>query len=179
MNKQKKLIVILPIVLFVLVFFFEKKGCLNLRTPERDLLVAPNLAQHPLSEIDPSISVEVGDLLKIVYALDRYKQDHRSYPISSSGGFRWDGIISSYGESRQDWITGLVPKYIDRLPRDRRMLDDGTRQYIYKSNGANYKLIVHRANTNCSLIKQTYPNLIDPKRDCFAFGFWTKRAANW
>src|SRR5690606_35516523 len=121
---------------------------------------------------DINISVEVKDLLKLVYALDNYKQKNGIYPISSANGAKWDGVISSYGESRADWIRGLVPEYIDSLPQDPRMVDDGARQYIYKSNGANYKLIVHKAD-NCQLIKSSYPSLVDPVRDCFSFGFWT------
>lgn len=180
MNRQKKMIVILLIVLLGLAFFFEKKGYLNLQAPKKSLLVAPNLAQYPLSEIDASISIEVDDLLKIAYALDRYKQDHRSYPIGSSlsGARRWDGIKSNWGESREDWIRGLAPKYIDSLPRDPRVLDDGEHQYLYMSDGANYKLIAYQT-VNCQLIKNSLPSLVDPKRDCQAFGFWTKKATDW
>lgn|SRR5690606_23993069 len=178
MNKGRIILLIICMPLFGGAFVAERNGLLSFRIPETTLQVAPNIAQQPLSEIEESISKEVSDLLTVVYALDRYKEDHGSYPISSSGGNGWDGIISAYGESREDWIQGLVPEYLDSLPRDPRMLDDGTRQYIYRSNGANYKLIVHKTD-NCELIKGSYPSLVDPKRKCFAFGFWTKRASRW
>lgn len=178
-NRKKTFFFILLMTLFCVAFAAEKNDLLNFRWSKNKVAIAPNLAQQPLAAIDTGISGEINDLLSIVYALDRYKQDHGSYPVSSSGGTRWDGIISIYGESREDWIRGLVPKYLDSLPRDPRMLDDdGTRQYIYKSDGANYKLIVHRA-ANCQLIKSSYPSMVDPRRDCFSFGFWTKRASLW
>lgn len=178
MSMKRILIFAMVLLLLGTLFAFERNGFLTPLLPEKSSQIAPNIAQQPLSEIDINISVEVKDLLKLVYALDRYKQINGSYPISSSNGKKWDGIISSYGESREDWIRGLVPEYVDRLPQDPRMLDDGTRQYIYKSDGANYKLIVHRA-ANCELIKNSFPSLVDPVRDCFSFGFWTKRAARW
>jgi hypothetical protein len=175
----KKLLVLIALVIsFGVLLVLELKGFMNLRSAGPAAQIAPNIAQQPLVEINIGISTEVRDLLKIVYALDRYKQTHRSYPISSSEGGKWDGIISSYGESREDWIRGLVPEYVDSLPRDPRMLNDGTKQYIYKSDGANYKLIAHKV-ANCQQIKNALPSLVDPIRDCSAIGFWTKRAASW
>lgn len=165
----------LPLVLLLLLFIIERKG--YLKKPE-SLEIIPTVAQHPVSEINANISVEINDLLMIVYALERYKRDHWSYPKSSHGGTKWDGIFSIYGESREDWVPEIVPKYINQLPRDPRMLADGTKQYIYVSNGISYKLIAHNVD-NCAHIKKIYPILVDPKRDCFAYGFWTKNAALW
>lgn len=122
--------------------------------------------------------VEVGDLLKIVYALNRYKIDHSSYPPSSNGIRAWDGFKSDFGESRIDWIRELAPTYINALPRDPRMLDNGKQQYLYMSNGANYKLIAYHPS-NCEQVRKLYPSMIDPKRGCQAFGFWTDRAIDW
>lgn len=157
-----------------MLFVLERYDLLNFR--EEPVEIVPTVAQQPLSRIGEDTIKEVNDLLKIVYALERYKLDYRRYPISSNYGVGWDGALSSYGESREDWIRELVPKYIDVLPRDPRMLSDGRRQYIYRSNGANYKLIVHGA-FNCQLVKNTYPFLVDPVRDCFSYGFWTEGGA--
>ena len=157
-----------------MLFIAERFNYLNFSSPKN--LAAPTVIRQPFEEM-PTIT-EVRDLLEIVYALERYKIDHWSYPVSSAGQKAWDGIKSDFGESRDDWIRGLVPKYLDKLPRDPRMLNNGTQQYLYMSNGANYKLIAFKPS-NCELVKLSYPSLIDPKRDCQAFGFWTDRAVRW
>lgn len=177
MTKNKLFLYSMLMILLGGLFIFEQRDDLHVGA-NGAVEVAPQVVQQSLSEISPDISVEVDDLLQIVYALERYKLDHRIYPISSRAGKGWDGILSNYGDSRKDWVRGLVPDYIDRLPRDPRMLDDGTRQYMYISNGAHYKLVVLRA-TNCQLIKDSHPSLVDPVRTCSAFGFWTKGAERW
>lgn len=121
---------------------------------------------------------QISDMYKIILALELYKLDHRSYPMSSRQGEGWDGILSRYGESREDWIQGLVPEYISELPVDPRNPASDKHQFIYKSNGANYKLIVH-SSSDCEFVRTLYPATIDPKRNCYAYGFWTKRAARW
>lgn len=177
MNRKKIYIIGATFCLYIL-YVVESFGYLNFRPQVQTLEVVPKVAQQPLSEINPNISIEIRDLLEIVYALERYKMDNKSYPVSSSNGAQWDGIRSRYGESREDWIRGLVPEYIQKLPRDPRLLSDGGKQYIYSSNGASYKLIVHHPD-NCDVIKAIYPSLVDPVRDCFAYGFWTEKFARW
>src|SRR5690606_9441004 len=175
MSKKKVFFIAVGVCLCFL-FVLEHSGYLSLH--RRGGEVIPRVVQQPLSEINPNISIEVGDLLEVAYALERYRLDNLSYPVSSSNGKQWDGYFSSYGESREDWIRGLAPKYIDKLPRDPRMLSDGTRQSIYSSDGVAYKLIVHHAD-NCDAIKAAYPSLVDPVRDCFAYGFWSEKFARW
>lgn len=177
MLTKKKLIYVFLIILASILFILEKHP--HFRSNSASVDIYPTVSQQPLSEIDVSFTQEIEDLMKIVYALEHYKLSNLSYPISSSDGKKWDGIFSAYGESREDWIRGLTPKYLDKLPRDPRQLDDGTRQYIYRSDGANYKLIVHRAMHNCKKVRKMYPQLIDPRRTCFAYGFWTDAASNW
>lgn len=142
------------------------------------LKVTPPVMQQPLDNIPSNLTQEVNDLLAIVYALEHFKLDNGAYPISSQNGLGWDAVTSAYGESRDDWIKGLTPKYIKKLPRDPRMLNDGTRQYFYISNGAHYKLIVARS-VNCAVVHASSPSLVDPVRHCSAYGFWTSKAAKW
>ena len=113
------------------------------------------------------------DLAAIKVALDMYYIDNKAYPRSV--GF--DGLITKHGESRKDWIRGLTPKYISKLPSEPRNTSD-TRQYLYKSNGKDYKLIAYRPE-DCNSVRVKNLNLIDPNRDCWAYGFWTKGAKNW
>lgn len=122
--------------------------------------------------------LRIQDLKEINKALAKYYKDNNAYPVSNT----WAGWKCAFGESKEDWIPGLVPKYISKLPRDPRKDATGYQQYIYYSNGKDYKLISH-APENCNKIKSEYVELIDPRRDdprnqCTAFGFWSEGGRN-
>ena len=115
----------------------------------------------------------VSDLLTIKNALDIYYQKNNAYPLSQG----WDGIYSNYGYSGADWIKNLVPNYLPYLPRDPRNEDNGEAQYLYFSDGKDYKLISHRPYPlDMIFVQHFYPELVDPHRPTWAFGFWTKGA---
>lgn len=135
----------------------------------------PKVANRPLPQITENTLREIKDLREIIFALERYKIDHHSYPLSSNKGRVWDRFIESNGKVNQNWIAGLVPKYMERLPRDPRELPDPSKQYIYISDGANYKLLVAFAD-NCEEVRLVHPQLINPGPACLAYGFWTERA---
>ena len=113
-------------------------------------------------------------LTLIKEALEKYFKTHGSYPVSS--GF--DGLYTKWGKSGKNWIKDLSPKYIKNLPRDPRNTNNANEQYIYKSNGKDYKLLAHKPE-DCKIVKSKHKKLIDPKRDCWAYGYWTKGAVNW
>lgn len=142
-----------------------------------DAPVVPTTVQkiEPITSKTPQ---RVADLTKIAIALERYKHRYRRYPESSNSGRGWDGIFTKYGESKENWIDGLVPEFLDALPRDPRMHTSASAQYYYKSTGANYKLIAHNAD-DCEAIYRSHPYLIDHKRVCWAYGFWTPRGSEW
>ncbi|HIP13594.1 MAG TPA: hypothetical protein EYG73_12875 [Arcobacter sp.] len=117
--------------------------------------------------------IRLKDLKEIKKALKLYYAKNGDYPKSK--GF--DGFYTKWGQSGELWITGLVPLYLKSLPRDPRKSENKGEQYLYKSNGKDYKLIAH-APEDCKKVKKTNPNLID-KRDCWAYGFWTEGAKNW
>jgi hypothetical protein len=169
-------------ILFFIFFTFGVLLFSNNYTSEPEintnLVVAPKVLNTPIPEITKDTPQEIKDLVELIFALERYKLDYRAYPISSNNGKAWDGLRSNYGESRLDWIQGLVPVYINALPQDPRRLNDGTKQYLYISNGANYKLIAHMAG-NCELIKARYPSMVDPTRETYAYGFWSFGAGWW
>lgn len=139
--------------------------------------VTPKTTNLIVSEQD-SNSIRLSDLGEVAYALEKYKVEHRQYPISSKGGEGWDGLYSDYGASRSDWIQGLVPNFLSTLPRDPRNDDLGSHQYLYMSDGANYKLIAH-SPSDCEEILNKFPKLVDPERNCWAYGYWTPNAAQW
>ena len=113
--------------------------------------------------------------LKIVkFALEQYFLKNKKYPISV--GF--DGYLTDWGKSGEDWIVGLVPEYLEQLPRDPRLSDNPRHQYLYKSNGTDYKLIVNEPE-DCIYSKGQTPHLIDLKRNCWAYGYWTNGASKW
>ena len=118
--------------------------------------------------------IRLKDLRKIKEALEKYYTEHGKYPRSL--GF--DGLYTKWGKSGKNWINGLAPKYINSLPRDPRKTMEGHKQYIYKSDEKNYK-IISLYPEDCQEVKEKFPKLIDPKRDCEAYGFWTKDAIVW
>lgn len=114
------------------------------------------------------------DLKSIKQALSQYYNDFGEYPHSV--GF--DGLYTKWGRSGKKWITGLAPKYISNLPRDPRELKDPGKQYYYKSDGHDYKLISHQVE-DCQIVESKLPERIDPERRCWAYGYWTKGAKSW
>ncbi len=118
------------------------------------------------------------DLAQIHLALEAYQSEYGRYPISTGGSGVWDGLYSSYGDSSPNWIAGLTPTYMLALPRSPNNSTDGSTNYIYHSDGKNYKLIWHGPEA-CAKVKVSHPQLIDPARDCWAYGYWTAGARNW
>jgi len=114
------------------------------------------------------------DLTQLKEALEKYHKDYGNYPVSSG----YDGLYTQYGKSGKEWIKGLSPNYIKSLPRDPRNTNNGSQQYLYKSNGKDYKLIAHGIE-DCQSVKLKHLELIDLRRDCWAYGYWTEGAKTW
>jgi len=115
----------------------------------------------------------VNDLLKIKSALELYYSKYGSYPVSIGTS----GILSCWGESSVDWIKGLSPEFIDHLPNNLANSKSCAEQYLYKSDGKDYKLIHHNPK-DCFEMKMNFPFFIDPERDCWAYGIWTTNATH-
>lgn len=117
----------------------------------------------------------LNDLGQLNAALARYYEVNGAYPKSE----QWDGIYSSWGRSAPDWIRGLAPTYIPKLIQDPTNTDSPTLQYLYSSNGVDYKLIAHGDIKSCQLAAASAPQRVDPARNCWAFGYWSAGAVNW
>lgn len=133
----------------------------------------------------------IQDLKQIQTALELYYNANNSYPSSIGGAGSWDGLYSNWGDSTTNWIPGLAPTYIPVLPRSPNNSTDGSVNYIYNSDGRNYKLIWH-GGEDCNGVKQRIPSVLDPTRDggsnpsvqeysgsCWSYGVWTDGAVAW
>ncbi|TVM17297.1 hypothetical protein DPQ33_08915 [Oceanidesulfovibrio indonesiensis] len=141
-----------------------------------DVVKVEELAVAPLLKQDkyPLFAMRYYDFRSIRKALQAYKEKYGSYPVSSGG---WDGVKTLWGKEGKDWIPGLVPEFLPALPRDPRGNDNPTEQYLYKSDGIDYKLLAHRAEDSFA-VRQVLPSLADPRRE-LAYGIWTSGAAHW
>jgi hypothetical protein len=130
--------------------------------------------QYLSSESDVAL-LRISHLRELNEALRKYKLKFGNYPKSHL----WDGLYTNWGHSKADWIDGLAPDFIDTLPRDPRNNAIGSQQYLYRSNGIDFKLLAHGVRDDCPVIKLKYPELIDPIRNCNAYGFWSEGAEKW
>jgi hypothetical protein len=119
----------------------------------------------------------IDDLVAVKAALDAYAAANAgAYPKTEG----WNGFNSAWGASLgADWIPGLVPTHIAALPRDPALSDRGDGpQYIYFSDGKDYKLLAHYTN-DCGPEVETRGVRIDVVRGCNAYGFWTEGGAGY
>ncbi len=119
--------------------------------------------------IQSPAGIRVRDLRKIREAIERYHEDHGRYPSTAD---TFAGIHSCWGPETEDWVPGLVGKYIDKLPRDPRNLTACDKQYLYRSDGREYKLLAHRPNDEREVLTRL-PDLTDPVRT-YAYGYWSR-----
>lgn len=132
-------------------------------------------ARIPLIGIQDFSTSRVKDLMAIRDALEAYYRGRNAYPKSSGG---WDGVSTNWGTATPDWIPALVPDHLAYLPRDPREHDLPDQQYLYKSDGADYKLISHGPD-DYATVSATHPEMIDPVRPGWAYGFWSDGAKAW
>ncbi|MEI9966903.1 MAG: type II secretion system protein [Candidatus Moraniibacteriota bacterium] len=116
-------------------------------------------------------------LEQIRTSLEAYYIFSGSYPVSNS----WQGYCSAWGGSLgANWIPELQTYFPNGLPTDPRQLPNAPcfnnqTQFIYASNGADYKLI----SQNAESIVGVRQNLIDPMRPSVSFGYWSPGALGW
>ena len=174
------------------------------------LLSSVVLASLNQARIKARDSQRKQDIIQVRNALELYYADHKSYPwtnysseqeswLASEPGTNfvfWDGsypgedIVGAY-QGEQNYIPGLVPNYISKLPKDPKPGLSTTndencfgvnRSYVYASDGKDYKFI-----SNCAM-EQDIPYSEDPFLDkskrcpgdiCYAYGVWTDGAVDW
>jgi hypothetical protein len=156
--------------------------------PSEDMPAAPAAsaptAETPMAPKPPPIEIlaitqqRINDLKSVREALAAYATAHSGeYPKADE----WNGFKSFWGESLgAAWIPELVPDYIASLPRDPAISEvPDHAQYLYKSNGKDYKLIAMYSG-DCGPGVERDGIRIDPQRNkptennCWAYGYWTK-----
>lgn len=140
-----------------------------------EALVVPTVIQK-IEAINSYTPEHVANLTRLAIAIERFKQDHHRYPLASMSRRDWDTLFTENGELNSAWLSELTPIYIETIPL--ALNQDKRNEYVYKSDGANYKLLVVNAG-DCEYVKSKTPDLIDPLRDCRAYGFWTRKAVKW
>lgn len=162
---------------------------ISLNAGRHTLALVNTTVEHnetPLTEMrivrlndDTHVVIRLRDLTQVRDALARYYDKFGAYPTTNG---RWDGYHSNFGTSSPDWIQGLVPEFLPALPRDPAREERSNRQYLYVSNGVDYKLIAH-SSPDCSDILAALPAMVDNARkkltNCWGYGYWTPGAAMW
>jgi len=138
-------------------------------TPTAAPTAKPQASGQPPAAADPRLlnRKRVQDLVTINDALRNYYAKNGAYPKAEG--------LAGANERGAAWIPGLSPEFLASLPRDPQ--HNGVTQYVYASDGANYKLIAQGASLVGSGNVEVLGIKIDPTRNPTAqnaaFGFWT------
>lgn len=106
-------------------------------------------------------------------ALEQYYALNESYPTTNEN---WN----SQHNNANGFIPGLTPDIVSTLPVLYVGAGGGwNNDVLYRSNGTDYKLIVHNDNL-CNAVQKISPTLADPQRkdqwNCWAYGYWSEGA---
>jgi hypothetical protein len=122
----------------------------------------------------PHYLTRMDDFNTIRAALEAYRRDHLSFPMANTGSTS----LGSNGTSNKKWIIGLVPQYLRTIPTDPLDSRMPNIQYLYLSDGTDYKIIAHGAE-DAPFVVRAFPELADPARPAYAYGVWTPGAKKW
>jgi type II secretion system protein G len=109
------------------------------------LLAAVALVSLNQARVKARDAKRKGDLTQLQKALELYAANNSgAYP--STGGSWWG--VSANGGNRTTsganaYILGLTPTYLTLLPTDPRGITTDWSGYLYRSDGSNYKLLLH------------------------------------
>lgn len=145
-------------------------------------------------------AIRESDLKQLKVALDVYYEQNSSYPSTLGQWWGKPGTnltaCSSWYNERAEWIPGLVTSgVLSSLPEDPSKSSNCAFQYIYRSNGYDYKLISHGSGLDNRVATYANSPLRDPRRDNgadnvtgwpiidgvqpWAIGYYTSGAASW
>lgn len=143
------------------------------------ILTSVILGSLNTARINSREAVRVENLRILQTALELYYADYGAYPNTSLVKY---GECSGYPDN---YIPGLSPKYIAKLPSDPSLNCGGiTHSWFYQSDGINYKLITHpelgiiRSVTDPASDNGNDPCKLDGS-PAFHYAVWTPGAVCW
>ena len=96
--------------------------------------------------------IRMSELKELELALELFKAQNGRYPTPGCGApttvWVGPGPLPAWGQGFcDDYITGLVPSYIDELPRDPNQENVNGEGFIYRTNaeGSMYKVVIHES----------------------------------
>ena len=113
-----------------------------------------------------------ADIKQVALALEMYYDTNNSYPVATAW---YGGTGNCWGTVTDNWVPGLSPNYISKLPLDPKPTNCSS-VYLYASNGTDYKVLAH-VPENCADSK--YASLVDPARTCWAWAIYSPGGRNW
>lgn len=113
-------------------------------------------------------------LKQLQTAVELYYDSNKIYPEPCQGYGVWSGHCPNYGNCDTNYIKGLA-LYLSKLPIDPKW-DDTNRGYLYRSDGADYKIISHyTVETGIATNDPFY----DPIRPTWAWAIYSPGGKNW
>ncbi|MEX0933789.1 MAG: hypothetical protein WD003_00820 [Candidatus Paceibacterota bacterium] len=118
----------------------------------------PGGSQDPLRD-----EIRLSDIQTLTRALEVYHNENKNYP-STNG--QWWGVCDAYGKHPRSgangWVPNIAPRYLPELPIDPAPIKDyGC--YLYRSDGVDYKLLVHHTIESLNTCPQNTPAPAIPK----------------
>lgn len=115
----------------------------------------------------------------IADALARYHAQANQYPVRHN----FSPLYGNTGDAVRRWLPELGPS-LKRLPGAIDNNDNGLGQWLYRSDGQDFKLIFHEpTDIEQRIVLQKFRSLADPERisqkSVRAFGYWSPGAIHW
>lgn len=121
------------------------------------------------------ISRSISELSSVNKAIRLYYAQYGSYPNTNT-------TIRNSTDNPTDYVPGLVPEFVSKLPISAHGTGGNAGAYFYRStnNGVDYKLVAHSGKYTqlCEAVRAQQAMLIDPARDCWAYGYWSAGGAS-
>ena len=139
--------------------------------------IEPSLPTSPEQQAAANAVVNLEALAAYRDHAEQFKIDHGSYPATKRS-FR--SALGAFEDAAEAVAEDGAEVNLN-LPEGTMMRQPG--RIVYRSDGTDYKVIAQRTG-DCSVVRATDPDLIDPKRDygpgdCIAYGYWTSGAESW
>ncbi|MBL4809828.1 MAG: prepilin-type N-terminal cleavage/methylation domain-containing protein [Phycisphaerales bacterium] len=135
-------------------------------------IVVPNFARAKDKSGD---GIRKTHLRAVENALEQYYGKHDYYPVSPG----WSGDAPNYGGKGyvgdNGYIPGLAPYFLKELPQDPTVTPTAGRGYLYRSDGKNYKFLLHQT-------PKTFDDdnpFVDPRRSTYSWAVYTSGGKNW